>query len=113
MRRSRPRRETTEMKVIKTADVIILIGGIAGAVIAIATVLSKLFGKVKKVADMVYDIKEHTQENYMNNLRLIIMSNEMPIGERLIAGEKYIKCGGNGEIKTVVKKLEMEYLNEK
>lgn len=93
-------------------ETILLIGSIAAALIAIGTFLGKLFDKVKKVADTVNDIKEHTEENYMNNLRLIIMSTEMPIGERLSAGEKYIAAGGNGEIKAFVKKLEKEYLNE-
>jgi hypothetical protein len=27
------------------------------------------------------------------------MSHEMPLSERIAAGEKYIKCGGNGEVK--------------
>lgn len=94
-------------------NTILLIGSIAAALIAIGTFLGKLFEKVKKVADTVNEIKEHTEENYMNNLRLIIMSNEMPIGERLVAGEKYIANGGNGEIKTYVKKLEREYLKSK
>lgn len=48
------------------------------------------------------DIKQHCQENYMSGLRLIIMSNEMPLGERIVAGEKYIKAGGNGDIKKFV-----------
>ena len=48
------------------------------------------------------DIKQHCEENYMSGLRLTIMSNEMPLGERIVAGEKYIKAGGNGDIKKFV-----------
>ena len=48
------------------------------------------------------DIKQHCQENYMSGLRLIIMSNEMPLGERIVAGQKYIDAGGNGEIKKFI-----------
>lgn len=48
------------------------------------------------------DIKKHCEENYMSGLRLIIMSNEMPLGERIVAGQKYIDAGGNGDIKKFV-----------
>lgn len=94
-------------------NVVILIGSVAGALIAIGTVLGKMYQKVKKLVDNVNEIKEHTEENYMNDLRLIIMSPYMPIGERLIAGEKYLENDGNGEVKAYYKQLEKEYLNEK
>ena len=48
------------------------------------------------------DIKEHCHANYMSSLRLTIMSNEMPLGERIIAGQKYIDAGGNGEVKKFI-----------
>lgn len=94
-------------------NVVILIGSVAGALIAIGTVLGKMYQKVKKLVDNVNEIKEHTEENYMNDLRLIIMSPYMPIGERLIAGEKYLENDGNGEVKAYYKQLEKEYLNDK
>jgi hypothetical protein len=94
-------------------NVVVLIGSVAGALIAIGTVLGKMYQKVKKLVDNVNEIKEHTEENYMNDLRLIIMSPYMPIGERLIAGEKYLENDGNGEVKAYYKQLEKEYLNEK
>lgn len=94
-------------------NVVILIGSVAGALIAIGTVLGKMYQKVKKLVDNVNEIKEHTEENYMNDLRLIIMSPYMPIGERLIAGEKYLENDGNGEVKAYYKQLEKEYLDEK
>ncbi len=94
-------------------NVVILIGSVAGALIAIGTVLGKMYQKVKKLVNVINEIKEHTEENYMNDLRLIIMSPYMPIGERLIAGEKYLENDGNGEVKAYYKQLEKEYLNEK
>ena len=45
------------------------------------------------------DIKKHCHENYLSNLRLTIMSSEMPLGERIVAAEKYISEGGNGDVK--------------
>ena len=50
----------------------------------------------------ISDIKQHCHENYLSSLRLTIMSNEMPLGERIIAGQKYIDAGGNGEVKKFI-----------
>lgn len=48
------------------------------------------------------EIKRHCHENYLSSLRLTIMSNEMPLGERIIAGQSYIEAGGNGEVKKFI-----------
>ncbi len=44
-------------------------------------------------------IEEHCRANYVTGLRLTIMSNEMPLGERIAAGVKYLALGENGEVK--------------
>lgn len=90
-------------------DAIILWGGVAGAITAILVLIGMIFSKIKKIFKMFNDMKEHTTENYLNNLRLVIMSEEMPIEERLRAGEKYIKAGGNGQVKAFYKKLQKNY----
>ena len=46
----------------------------------------------------------------MCNLRLTIMSEEMPIEERLKAGEEYVNRGGNGAVKCKYKELQDAYL---
>lgn len=91
-------------------DLIIFWGGVAGAITAILVLIGMIFSKIKKIFKMFNDMKEHTTENYLNNLRLVIMSEEMPIGERLQAGGKYIEAGGNGEVKAFYKKLQNEYI---
>lgn len=91
-------------------DTIILWGGVAGAITAILILIGMIFSKIKKIFKMFNDMKEHTTENYLNNLRLVIMSPDMPIGERLRAGEKYILAHGNGEVKAFYKKLQNEYI---
>ena len=45
-------------------------------------------------------------EQYLSILRLTIMSEEMPMSERLIAGKKYVNRGGNGDVKKALHKLE-------
>lgn len=71
--------------------------------------LSELQTKTDNIQRKVAKVEEHTTENYMNELRIIIMSEEMPLGERLQAGEKYVSRGGNGEIKAKYKVLQQEY----
>jgi hypothetical protein len=51
------------------------------------------------------EIKRHCHENYLSSLRLTIMSTEMPLGERIVAGQKYIDAGGNGEVKKFVNEV--------
>ena len=51
---------------------------------------------------------EHQDEQYLAILRLTIMSEEMPMAERLIAGQKYVKLGGNGDVKKFLHQLEAQ-----
>jgi hypothetical protein len=85
---------------------IIKIGAVLGALGVIIGLVIKFWNAINKVIDIIAgfekdlkDLKDHTDENYMALLQLKIMSNEMPIGERIIAGRKYLDRGGNGDIK--------------
>lgn len=53
---------------------------------------AKLEAKVDKLV-------EHDEDQYLSLLRLTIMSEDMPVSERIIAGDKYVKKGGNGDVK--------------
>ena len=53
---------------------------------------------IENVKD-IPSIKEHCFENYLTSLRLTVMNKEMPLGERIVAGQRYIDLGGNGEVK--------------
>ena len=96
-------------------DLIIKISGAITAIIAIwkaVVFFVHIADDIKETKAIVKDslpdvkeipeIKKHCHENYLSSLRLTIMSNEMPLGERIIAGQKYIDEGGNGEVKTFV-----------
>lgn len=52
-----------------------------------------------KLEANVKTLMEHDREQYLSILRLTIMSEEIPVSERIIAGDKYIKAGGNGDVK--------------
>ena len=63
---------------------------------------AKLEAKVDKLV-------EHDEDQYMSILRLTIMSEEMPISERIIAGDKYVKKNGNGDVKKYYQKMLEEH----
>lgn len=63
---------------------------------------AKLEAKVDKLV-------EHDEDQYMNILRLTIMNSEMPISERIIAGDKYVKRNGNGDVKKYYQKMLEEH----
>lgn len=63
---------------------------------------AKLEAKVDKLV-------EHDKEQYLSLLRLTIMSEDMPISERIIAGDRYIKLGGNGDVKKYYQQMLTEH----
>lgn len=78
---------------------IILIASILTALGVIITTAIKIYKFIRKWEMWVEEQREHSLDNYLSIKRLTIMSHEMPLSERIAAGEKYIKCGGNGEVK--------------
>ena len=63
----------------------------------------------KNLEEKVDRLVEHDQDQYLSILRLTIMSKEMPISERIIAGDKYVKKGGNGDVKKYYQKMLEEH----
>lgn len=63
----------------------------------------------KKLEEKVDELGEHDRDQYLSILRLTIMSEEMPISERIIAGDKYVKKGGNGDVKKYYEKMLAEH----
>ena len=63
----------------------------------------------KKLEEKVDTLVEHDKDQYLSILRLTIMSEGMPISERIIAGDKYVKRGGNGEVKQYYQNMLKEH----
>ena len=78
---------------------IVEIGGYATAISAVVT----LFVLVSKAYLIFKKQERHQKENYMAILRITIVSEEMPLSERIAAGDKYVALGGNGQIKALYK----------
>ena len=57
-----------------------------------------VFNNIKNV-ESIPAMEEHCRENYLMALRLTIMNKDMPLGERISAGYKYLEAGANGEVK--------------
>ena len=85
--------------------VILLLGEFFSIISLLITNIIQNKSRDKKLTE----IKEHQKENYMGILRLTIMSEEMPISERIIAGHKYIAENGNGDVKKFFKQFLKEH----
>lgn len=70
-----------------------------------ATSKDEFLGEIDKKLDKM---QTHQNEQYLEILRLTIMSEEMPMAERLIAGQKYVTLGGNGDVKKFLHQLETQ-----
>ena len=84
---------------------ILLVASLLTAVGVIITAAVKLYKFIRKCEKWIEETSEHSLDNYLSIKRLEIMSHEMPLSERIAAGEKYIKYGGNGEVKTKYNEL--------
>lgn len=89
-------------------DLIIKVGGVVTALALLGKGIFKFVhflddiknnSSLDEIKGDIKELKEHSHENYLGIKRLTVMSHDMPIGERIIAGNDYIKAGGNGEVK--------------
>lgn len=79
-----------------------LIGAITAIVVAVKNAVKPFKDAQKEIEETSKNVKklmEHDKEQYLSILRLTLMSPDVPISERIIAGDKYIKAGGNGDCK--------------
>lgn len=88
------------------SETILFWGAIAGAVTGIIALVVKIVNVVKKcieyfhtLRDSVNTLLEHDHSQYMAILRLTIMSENIPLSERIAAGKEYLKLQGNGDVR--------------
>lgn len=78
---------------------------LAGVIITVVAGNKRTEKSIKEHASLdglkedIKELKRHSKENYLGIKRLTVMSHDMPLGERIIAGHDYIKAGGNGDVK--------------
>ena len=78
----------------------------AGICVTVIVSNKKANAKLEKKVD---EMAKRDEEQYLSILRLTIMSDGMPISERIIAGDKYVKKGGNGDVKAYYQKMLEEH----
>ena len=78
---------------------VIRIGAATTAIIGLWRVGVAFVHFLDGIKEDIAELKDHSKENYLGIKRLTVMSRDMPIGERIVAGDDYIKAGGNGEVK--------------
>ena len=71
---------------------------IIGMVGMIAVAIINNISQNKTISKRLDKSEERDKKQYLSILRLTIMSEEMPISERIIAGKEYIEHGGNGDV---------------
>ena len=72
-------------------------------------VLVSVLAANKKLHKKVDQLMANDRDQNLNILRLTVMNSEMPISERIIAGDKYVKAGGNGDVKKYYQELLVEH----
>ena len=91
---------------------IIQVGALVGAILTVWKVVSPIQKKMDTIDEQLKDLKEGQTRNEIHNLRLAVLEENLPLGERIACAERYFKLGGNGYIKYVYKEL-LERLEEK
>ncbi len=81
------------------ADILVRVAGIITSIGVIGTAAYKIYRVFKGILDKLSDVERFQKEDYLGILRLTIMAEEMPLEERIAAGDKYIHNGGNGAVK--------------
>ena len=94
-------------------ETIILIASVITAVTVIATTFITAYKVIRKWEKWVEKKDKHDIEQYVQILRLVIMSPEMPLSERISAGDTYVKeLQRNGAVKQKYNELLQKFKKE-
>lgn len=93
-------------------DTVLLIASIVSAFTVIGAFMIKTYKFFSKIEKKYDDMNENLRKNTLYILKLAILSEEMPMVDRIHAGEAYIALGGNGVVKKKLEKLMLEYEKE-
>lgn len=99
--------------VLNTLETIAKIVGWLTVIIGGIVAIVKYYRKMKKKLDAVLSAIEaltnktdtlvkHDKAQYLSILRLTVMTDSIPLSERISAGREYIDQGGNGEVKEYI-----------
>lgn len=89
-----------------------IIVALIGAVATVAAVIITNNSANKKTQAKLEQIEKHDKEQYLAILRLTITADHIPVSERIIAGDKYIKLGGNGDVKAYYEQFLKDHIKQ-
>lgn len=86
--------------------------GVLGTVIGI---LFKTYKFARSIEEKYEEMNELIKENTIHILKIAVLNENLPITDRINAGERYMALGGNGFVKKKYLKLldEYEKMNER
>lgn len=92
---------------------IVAIAAVLSAVGVISTAVFAAYRFLRRWDKWREDKDRHDIENYKAILRLVIMSHEMPLSERIEAGDIYVnQLNGNGGVKQKYNELLARFAEE-
>ena len=95
------------------ANTIILIASVLTALTVIITTAIKVYKFIRKWEKWIEKKDKHDNEQYVQILRLVIMTPEMPLSERIAAGDIYVnELHKNGGVKQKYNELLARFKEE-
>lgn len=94
-------------------EIIVLTASVITALSVIVTAIVTAYKFISKWDNWVKRKDKHDAEQYAQILRLVIMTPEMPLSERIAAGDTYVnELHKNGAIKQKYNELLQRFKNE-
>lgn len=94
-------------------ETVVLVASGITSITIIVTTLFAAYKFIRKWDKWREDKDRHDIENYKAILRLVIMTPEMPLSERIEAGDVYVnKLDGNGAVKQKYNELLQRFQEE-
>lgn len=90
-------------------EIIAVIAGLFSGIGVILGTLWKVHRLLTELEKKYDEMNEMIKENTMCILKMAVVSEEMPLVERIHAGEEYLDLGGNGAVKKKYNHLVEEY----
>ena len=90
-------------------NTILLTASVITAIMGIGAFLYKTYSFFRNLEDKYDEMNDTIKQNTIYILKIAIMSEEMPLVDRIHAGEAYIAAGGNGMVKKKLNQLIEEY----
>ena len=96
-------------------DNIIFIATVVGGIGTFVGVLYKMYKFARSIEEKYEEMNELIKENTIHILKIAVLNEDLPITDRITAGERYMVLGGNGFVKKKYLKLldEYEKMNER